>query len=506
MGSDSSNQSNNYINLILEHYKNYNYNDIKFKVDCNVHKNEGMNEFIYKINANIFNSNPPEFIFIVDKSGSMGDNYNFIISKTIPEVLNSLGYQNRNIQLITFESSTNYLSISQSELSKSNDRCDGQTYMSNCYKLLDKIFEISKEKCKHLRILVITDGELHDQGDSQRNGEYLYEKYKNLFVINAQCIRLKTGGNPETRGIMPILKLNNVKHCHLVEHSSNDMNYLAKVIIPLFMDDGLIWNGIIIKGNKVNLKNNPWEENCSNALPLQNGNYTFFGDIKETLNIECNKINNPIECKNGEDVNTDNFNIIIGKEKLDDIFQRLKMNKVLNTIDSNKENSLITNYFKNLSIKTKKGNNNDNILQYLNEEINYINNDNTIYYLNNDQKADYIQNLSNLNRILELKELKKENKNMKEEIEKMKNEIKDIKKKLEKLGKLEDKINNIEEKNKKLLKEKEEKDEKEKEEKDGKEGKEEKVEEKEEKEEKDEKEKEKKEEKEINEKIAIKKI
>jgi hypothetical protein len=114
------------------------------------------------------------------------------------------------------------------------------------------------------------------EGDSQRNGEYLYEKYKNLFVINAQCIRLKTGGNPETRGIMPILKLNNVKHCHLVEHSSNDMNYLAKVIIPLFMDDGLIGNGIIIKGNKVNLKNNPWEENCSNTLPLQNGNYTFF--------------------------------------------------------------------------------------------------------------------------------------------------------------------------------------------------------------------------------------
>jgi Mg-chelatase subunit ChlD len=126
-----------------------------------------MNEFIYKLNANIFNSNPPEFIFIFDKSGSMGDNYNFIISKTIPEVLNSLGYQNRNIQLITFESSINYLSISQSELSKSNDRCGGQTYMSNCYKLLDKIFEISKEKCKHLRILVITDGEHHDQGRRQ---------------------------------------------------------------------------------------------------------------------------------------------------------------------------------------------------------------------------------------------------------------------------------------------------------------------------------------------------
>ena len=65
MGNDSSNQSNNYNNLILEHYKNYNYNDIKFKVDCNVHKNEDMNEFIYKLNANIFNSNPPEFFLLL---------------------------------------------------------------------------------------------------------------------------------------------------------------------------------------------------------------------------------------------------------------------------------------------------------------------------------------------------------------------------------------------------------------------------------------------------------
>lgn len=119
------------------------------------------------------------------------------------------------------------------------------------------------------------------------------------------------------------------------------MDSLEKVIIPLFIDDGVIGNGIIIKGNKINLKNNTWEENSLKELPLQNGNYTFFGDINESLNIQCNKVNNPIECKNGKDVNTDNFNIIIGKEKLDDIFQRLKMNKVLNTSDSNKENSLL---------------------------------------------------------------------------------------------------------------------------------------------------------------------
>lgn len=56
------------------------------------------------------------------------------------------------------------------------------TYMLGSYELLDKIFEISKEKCKHLWILVITDGELHDQGDSQRNGEYFYIKNIKIFL------------------------------------------------------------------------------------------------------------------------------------------------------------------------------------------------------------------------------------------------------------------------------------------------------------------------------------
>jgi len=41
------------------------------------------------------------------------------------------------------------------------------------------------------------------------------------------------------------------------------MNSLAKSLIG--------GNGIIIKGNKVNLKNKPLEDNCKNELPLQNG-------------------------------------------------------------------------------------------------------------------------------------------------------------------------------------------------------------------------------------------
>jgi hypothetical protein len=54
------------------------------------------------------------------------------------------------------------------------------------------------------------------------------------------------------------------------------MDNLAKVIIKLFLDDGLIGTPLKIGGENVKLNNNPWEEVNSNALPLRNGRSTFF--------------------------------------------------------------------------------------------------------------------------------------------------------------------------------------------------------------------------------------
>ena len=211
-----------------------------------------------------------------------------------------------------------------------------------------------------------------------------------MFKINSQCIRLNTGSTPETEGIMSILKLNNVKLCHLVEHNSNDMDNLAKVIIKLFLDDGLVGTPLKIGGENVKLKNNPWEESNSNTQPLRNGRSTFFSDSDKPLYVvneksnsdkELKKEKEPIKCKKGAEVNSDNYESIVGEEKINNIFQKLRMNKILNSNESRNENVLITNYFKNLTVKIKKVDDNDNSLDYLNEEINEINNDNSIYYL-----------------------------------------------------------------------------------------------------------------------------
>jgi predicted metal-dependent peptidase len=106
-------------NQINEHFKQYQYEKDNFNIDCNVHQNKGMNEYVYSLDVNLSETIPPEFIIIIDRSSSMGSVFNYIITKTIPEVLKALGYNNRKIHIITLESYVNYFSLSQSELSQS---------------------------------------------------------------------------------------------------------------------------------------------------------------------------------------------------------------------------------------------------------------------------------------------------------------------------------------------------------------------------------------------------
>ena len=448
MGSDSS-RFDKFYSQISNHYEKYINQIVNCNINCTVHPNEGMKEYIYNLDVNISNSGPPEFIFIVDRSGSMGSSFNYIITKSIPEALTELGYEERKIHLITFDSSVNYFLFSKSDLLKFNLHSGGSTYMSVSFSILRKILEISKQKCNHLRILIISDGMIGDQENTKQNGDSLYEDYKNVFKINSQCIRIGSS-QVETQGMASILKLNNVKYCNLVEYNK-DWKDLSKVIVKLFKDDGLFGNQILIKGEKdAKLKLNPWEEKHNNEQPIQNGRNTFFSDKNEPLFFNNSKITS----KKGEEVNASNYQNIIGKEKIANIFQKLKINKISNTSDSRNENILITNYFKNLGEKIKKDDEykDNNIINYLNEEINNINNDNNIYYSDENQKANYITNLSNINRYLEINMLKGENKEMKNKIkgiletnDKLNKELNTLK---ERMSELEKKFEQFEKNNK----------------------------------------------------------
>ena len=386
----------------------------KSKLEYTIYKNEGMNEYIYKLDVNIPNSEPPEFIFIVDKSGSMGSSCQYIISKTIPQVLKSLGYGTKKIHLITFEQNSYYKNISASELEEFKCPCGGRTYMSKSYDILEDILSLYKDKCNNLRILVISDGILFDQDETKQKGELLYKKYKNNFKINSQCIRLYTSSKePDSSGIMSILKFNNVKNCDLIPYKEKQISNLENVIIQLFKDDGLFECNYEIKGNFGNLKNFPWEQNCLCALPFKNGKYVIFSNKNMNIYIKNNKNNNFIylKCKNGEEINNSNYESIVGKEKLNNMFQRSNLTKILNTKESKEENKLISDYFENLKKNTKKGNKDDKNLEFYNQKVRIFNevDKNKINKLDENSKALYVREID------ENKEIKKYEKNYNEE-------------------------------------------------------------------------------------------
>ena len=365
------------------------------KLKYAIYHNQGLNEYIYKFDVNLPDLDPPEFIFIIDKSGSMAWIFEEIITNTIPKVLDSLGYENRKIHLITFNNDVQYLRISQSELKKRNPKSSGGTYMAKTYDILENIFNNSIGKCNNFRILIISDGMLHDQEETKKKGELFYEKYKNAFKINSQCIRVKTSSEePDTGGIVSFLKFNNVKCCDLVNQEINKKKSLPKVIFDLFIDDGLIGSNIKIIGDDANFKNFPWE-NPSKTQPFKNGKYIFFSDKENHLYIVNEKDKILLKCEKGEEINTNNYESIVG-QKINNSFQRYSVNRILNTEESKKENKLIYNYFQNLTQKVKRENENDKTLEYLKNKIDILNKTN-VSNLNEDIKALYIKDIDEKN-------------------------------------------------------------------------------------------------------------
>ena len=375
---------------IKNHFTSKNGSHMIPESTCSYHENKELNEYVleYDLDINDEKPQPPEFVIITDISGSMEEYANYVISKTFPAVLDGLNYGDTKIHLITFESEVNYYNINSTELKQSRIGARGGTRMNETIDVLNKILEICQNYSNQLRILVISDGDIDDQSLTKSKGNNLYQKYKNMFKINSQAVRLITSsdGDPETEGIVSLLKLNNVKNnTYLIEFNAQNIERLADAIIPLFIDDNLSGYQLKIKSNISNLKNYPWEENTYDELPVQKGKNIFFSNSKSELKMS-DKI---ILCKEGENVDSNNYETILGTEKISNILSQIKMNKVLNTKESLKENSRICDYFNILEKKIEKREGNS--MQFLISCVNSLNNSD-ISNLNNKQKADFIQN------------------------------------------------------------------------------------------------------------------
>ena len=195
-----------------------------------VHKNDGLNDFILemnltKTNKNIF-SKQPEFILILDVSGSMCSYVHELVSNIIPGGLNLLNYSdNDTIHLITFESYANSFDKTVGEL-KSDYSIQGQggTNMSGVYCHLEKILKKGGEN--NYRILVLSDGDISDQDKTVKESERIKQFIKNKnYSISVGSIRYNSGSSqPDTKAISSVLRLNTdtTKTKVLTEVSSSD--------------------------------------------------------------------------------------------------------------------------------------------------------------------------------------------------------------------------------------------------------------------------------------------
>jgi len=408
---DSTNNSQNSNNYNLNSYLITNFNKtftFKGKKSSNfiVHKNDGMNDYIIELNLTKFDkirtNKRAEFIMILDISGSMAGHVHKLISDIIPKGLNMLNYNDYDkIYLITFESFVNLSEKTIKEL-KNDSTLEGRggTYMADVYQKLKSIL-MKNGNQKNYRILVLSDGDIADQTETEMQAEELkkFVDYNNYF-LSIGSIRYKTGFcQPDTRAITSVLILNSDNSKRLLpEVSSNDPNEkISRIIYELFKGD-YCESDLKIQSDKIKFRIEPWKEG-TNSLKLKEGNNIIFSDGNPSLEkvgiYEGDKLKyKKDDFKNGYKINYSNYNILLGA-KINMTARKVRINKTSGSKAALEENKKIINYFENFEKKLIGNENKETIisneLKKTNEvDISNYDNDKLAQYIGDDKTAEPI--------------------------------------------------------------------------------------------------------------------
>ena len=369
-------------------------------------------------NLNIKNSSKEtKFIIILDQSGSMGNSVPKIVNVIIPMILNKIANQQK-ATLITFNNSSEVYSGDADYFSKLKLYADGGTYMSKALEQLEKIFGNLEEGIS-LRILAFSDGDLHDQVETMELSSKISEKFKGKFRINTQAIRYYTStwGEPDTRGLSSILQFNSINVTPKLEDidQSVDVNVISDKICEYFINDGLDLC-VKLKSKNFILLNNPWEKPVNEIRLLKGKNVFWIDDSennfsKDEPNLFLEGLDGQqikIKVTPGEDINQDNYKSILN-DNINYFIKKLKILKIVNTEESQKEMDQIVSFFESLeqsifsnsSIYDQKLTSRKLLVQNLIKkrkisiinEMKAIKNDDKVNQLNSKQQAEYLRSI-----------------------------------------------------------------------------------------------------------------
>ena len=371
--------------------------------------------FVKEIKDTSGKSNDIELIMIVDRSGSMGQSYTKLFTKIMPLLLEKIHYpQDKKVHFITFDSKIEYRQLTKNEfMNAKGENARGCTYMHEVFQELDKI--LVNEKSAY-RILTLSDGDLHDSRETSNKASEFYNKIKGKYKINSQAIRFFSSSyaNPDTLGLASVIQFNTVKQATLLDVNAHDENEkIADELSKLFIGDGL-GSKIVLLSDKQNMQIAPWESKANEIL-LAPGRNVFWIDNVSKFSIKVNE-ENPVEPKitNEEDINTQNYGIILA-DKIKEFITKLKILKILENTKAQEEVEKMVKCFKDFEENLEKVNEEELVLkdgkmnsriQYIKSLINKrkglisnqmeaIKNEQKLSELNSQQKADYLRNVDN---------------------------------------------------------------------------------------------------------------
>lgn len=285
----------------------------------------------------------PDFVLLLDRSGSMGQNVDRIISKILPASLAKLGYSSDDtIYIVTYDTCAQSYRPKVKELSIANIRSRGSTYLVPGLQHLDKTFQFLGDK---VRLLHISDGNMRDINSAVQFSEQIHKSITNGRQINSQAIRYMTGGEPDTRGLSSTLKFGNTIESKLLDvpYATDSIGFerVATEIFEQFNNDGLCYK-IEMTIDENLIMNNPWDVPVSQSKLNIGDNTVWFKEMPKSIAISG--IDAVVKPELSEQVNLTNINTIM-EQRINYYMDRIRILKVVGSDSSKEEIAKILDYF-----------------------------------------------------------------------------------------------------------------------------------------------------------------
>ena len=367
-----------------------------------------------KVNERLLSKSKVSSIVILDRSGSMGNSVPRIVNKILPQIFRILNYpEDEVITLITFDSSANKYQLPVKQMEKFAIKCQGQTMMApGITALTDVIRQELPKNCRALRLLTISDGEVQDPDQVQKQASKLASLIKDEFVINSQAVRLFTSSaQPDTRAVSSLLQLNNATQVHLLDlQTSLSDGEISATVASLFSKDSLNRHAIL-QGKEAIFKTSPWQTNQCDSISLFPGENLFWLSQVPTGPLRVGQAE--VRIRMQADLTLDTYEKLL-KTKIDNYMNQLKVLKVVNTAESQNEITQMLGYFQNIETSLLTNDEDTTVLlndsslrarlQYIKSSIarkkksfvmrmSQIANDDKVSQLNSAQQAEYLRSI-----------------------------------------------------------------------------------------------------------------